>query len=195
MYRNYEDSAIQASRGDRVATGLLTAVLLAVAISAAVYGLLVLATAAKEIIVAVITAAASLLSAVFAYAFQRAKDREMAAIQKHREMELAARRTKQENYSRILDRLAPYIRDPERAGDEFSTAYLQTWVAGSVAVLQGVQQFLERRDYQSLDMLLHAMRDDLSLEERGSDRALREITSKDLFPVPAPTPSSQGLRR
>lgn len=196
MHRNRElDSAIYVSRADRAATGLLAAVLLAVAIGATAYGLLVLAAAAKEIIVAVIAGAASLLSAVFAYAFQRAKDREMAAMQRHREIELATRKAKQENYSRILERLAPYIRDPERSGDEFSTAYLQAWVAGSVAVLRSTQRFLDRRDYQSLDSLLRAMRDDLTDEEGESALALSELTSEALFPAPAPTPSPQGLRK
>lgn len=196
MHSNREvDSAIYVSRGDRVATGLLAAVFLAVAIGATAYGLLVLAAAAKEIIVAVLAAATSLLSAVFGYAFQRAKDREMATMQRHREIELATRKAKQENYSRILERLAPYIRDPDRSGDEFSTAYLQAWIAGSVAVLQGTQQFLDQRDYRSLDALLRAMRDDLTDEEWGSSRALQDLTSETLFPAPAPTPSPQGLRK
>lgn len=191
MDRYDMDQAIYVTRRDRVAAGMLAALLLAVAIAAAGYGLIVLAAAAKEILVSVVAAAASLLSAVFAYAFQRTKDLELAAVQRRRELEVAERKTKQENYARILERLAPYVRNAGQAGDGFTTAYLHTWVTGSREVVAKTAKFLEDRNYQALDALLCAMRDDLRVDWSSSDYALRDITSKGLFPVPKP-PSGLG---
>lgn len=188
------DSAIFISRSDRMVTGVLAAILLAVAIGAAAYGFLAVVEGVKEIIVAVIAGAASLLSAIFVYAFQRAKDREMAAMQRHREIELATRKVKQENYSRILGGIAAYVREPEEHGDQLTTSYLQAWVAGSADVLRDTQRFLDRRDHQTLDSLLRSMRVDLNDFESNSISDLSELTSMTLFRVPAPKPPPQGLR-
>lgn len=195
----------------RSSSGWLALFLLTVAVAATLYGLIVLGSAAKEILVAVIAASASLLSAVFAYAFQRARDMEKAARQRERELEsaaiqrerelelaairhrreldLAAKKIKQDNYTRILEKLAPYIRNPTAAGDEFTTAYLHAWVVGSIDVLREVDEFLKKRDWKSLDRLLGAMREDLALELGES---LEGLSSIDLFPTP---PSPGGLQR
>lgn len=177
----------------RLLTGILAAILLLTAIGAAAYGLIVLVDAGKEILVAVIAAAASLLSAVFAYVFQRNKELELAAVQKDRELELAAvhqekelaviqRKTMQDNYARVLDRLAPYIRNPSHNGDDFTTAHLFTWVVGSPEVVALTSRFMRERTPDSLDALLLAMRKDLALETRP----LREVSTQELFPIPAP---------
>ena len=186
MNTTSQPSAIANPPQERLAAGLIAGIFLVVAVAAAGYGLIVLVSAAKEILVAVIAASASLLSAVFAYAFQRAKDIELAAIQRRRELEGAERKVKQENYARILESLAPYIRNPERTGDNFTTAYLYTWITGSVAVVEAVNAFLKNQNSKTLDALLRTMRDDLTLEKWGSDQALKAISSEGLFPVPAP---------
>jgi hypothetical protein len=121
------------ARTNRLATALLALCLLGIAVATAAYGLIVLGSAAKEILVSVITASTALLSAVFAYAFQRAKDIELASIQKQRELEIAA------------------------------TAQLHAWVTGSADVLLAVEAFRQKRNWMTLDHLLAAMRRDLSL--------------------------------
>jgi hypothetical protein len=173
------------ARTNRLATALLALCLLGIAVATAAYGLIVLGSAAKEILVSVITASTALLSAVFAYAFQRAKDIELASIQKQRELEIAAKKTKQDNYARILERLAPYIRDPMKAGDDFTTAQLHAWVTGSADVLLAVEAFRQKRNWMTLDHLLAAMRRDLSL---GDHRDLNNLSSQGMFPAPAPPP-------
>lgn len=178
------------ARKNRFVTGLLSVCLLGIAVATAAYGLIVLGSAAKEILVSVITASMTLFSAVFAYAFQRAKDIELAFIQKQRELEIATRKTKQENYARILERLSPYIRNPTKAGDDFTTAQLHTWVTGSIDVLLAVDAFRQKRDWVTLDQLLAEMRRDLSL---GDNRDLRNVSSKGMFPVPTPQPPEGGL--
>jgi hypothetical protein len=189
--RNLEDE-FRLGRTNHLASGLMAGLLLTVAIVAVWYGLVVLGGIAKEILVSVVAAAASLLSAVFTYGFQRAKDVELAAIQKRREMELAERKVKQENYARILQNLAPYIRDPNGAADDFTTAYLHTWVTGSDNVVLRVYEFLDKRSDVTLDGLLYAMRADLRLELAPSN-LLEGLSSRALFVAPPPPPAKKGL--
>jgi hypothetical protein len=172
----------------RTLTGILAASLLLTAVGAAAYGLIVLTNVAKEILVAVIAAAASLLSAVFAYVFQRNKELELASVQRDRELEIIQRKTMQENYTRVLEKLAPYVRNPNQGGDDFTTAHLFTWVVGSPKVVGLTSLFIHERTPENLDALLLAMRSDLALESWRLD----EATTSGLFPVP---PSLGGLRQ
>lgn len=184
-------------RRDRLAAAAIAGLFLLIAVVAAAYGLIVVLAATKEILVAVIAGAVALLSTVFAYVFTRAKDLEMAAIQKQRELELAAvnkrrelelaeRKVKQENYYRILERLSTYIYEPRAGSDTFATAFLQTWVSGSIAVVEAIDAFQKNPSYPALDALLHAMRDDLTLEGEGSDHFRLSVSTSGLFPAPEP---------
>lgn len=194
-------------RWQRLATGILTILLFLVAIGAIIYGLTTAVKAVTDIIVATIAGVTSLLSAVFAYIFQRTKDLEMAQIQHEldlnlakdhhqKETNLSIRKTKQENYARILEKLAPYIRNPSKNSDDFTTAYLHTWVMGSPAVVQAVGDFLKSRDFKSLDKLLLAMRKDLRHldAEDYYEYALDNVSSKGLFPPPPSVEPEQGLK-
>ena len=143
----------------------------------------------------VVAACASLLAAIFTYVFQRAKDVELDTIQKRKELELAERRTKQENYTRVLERLAPYIREPTEKAADFTTAYLHTWVVGSHTVLKCIYDFLNEPNDKVLDALLRAMRADLTLESEDQFRSLTGLTSEKLFlPIP-PSPGKPGMKR
>src|SRR5438552_980664 len=167
----------------RLLSGAIAVVFLLIVVGAAGYGLIVLVGAAKEILVVVIVVSASLLSAIFGYVFQRNKELEMAAVQRNKELELAQRKVMQDNYSRILERLAPYIRNPKQSSDDFSTAHLFTWVTGSAEVVRLSSTFMKAKDPESLDELLRAMRKDLMFYDSGS---LQGVTTRELFPVPEP---------
>jgi hypothetical protein len=190
--------------GQRIAAAILTLVLLSIAIGAAAYGFIVFATLAKEILVSVIAGVASLLAVVFTYVFQRArelelasivreKDLELAQVARAKELEMAERKLKQENYARILERLAPFVRQPDKAGDDFTTAYLYTWICGSADVVVLTNTFLKERNFTSLDNLLKAMRREFRLDNIKihnvslpgfTNEIPSSITSENLFPRP-----------
>lgn len=174
------------SKVDRISAAILAGVFLLVAVGAAAYGLLVIAEAAADVIVAVITASATLFAAVFGYVFQRLKELELAAVQRRQELELQERNTKQENYKRVLEELAPFLRNPREEADAFTTAHLLTWVVGSPKVVMLTGELMTARNSGTLDNLLFAMRQDLEPDQRKGFTRPEEMTTKGLFPVPEP---------
>ncbi len=140
-----------------------------------------LSTPLKDVIAAIgafITGLLSLVSAALGYVLTRMKEVEMAGMQRMRELEImelqknaemaaAYRATKQKNYERIIETLAPHVRKHEQASDNFSTAYLHTWVIGSTEVLTAMQKFLDTPSSLTLDEVLMAMRQDLAVGTEG----------------------------
>jgi len=161
-------------------TGLFAGFFLFIAFGTAWYGLFFLVDAAKEIIVASITGAASLLTIIFGYMFQRERELELAAFQRWKELESAEHQVKEKNYSRIIERLAKYIRNSTENLDEFTTAHLYLCVIGSSEVVTASSNFIETKNFKDLDDLLKAMRKDLSMENSGD---ATNLTTKNLFPV------------
>lgn len=171
------------SRLERGIVGQVAAFFFFVSVIAAAYGVVVLLGTAKEILVAVIAAAATLLSAIFGYLFQRTKELELAWLHRKQELEFQQRRVTQENYGRIIQGLASFIRNPKQSADDFATAHLFTWVTGSPEVVLLTLEFIEQPNPSILDRLLLEMRRDLSLE---TDRNLLELSTAPLFQVPEP---------
>jgi hypothetical protein len=79
------------------------------------------------------------------------------------------------------------VRNPTKANDEFMTAYLHSWVVGSVTVVEGIYKFIKSKDADSFDKVLQAMRKDLTLSNEDlpvSEGDLKKLTISGLFPAP-----------
>lgn len=189
----------------RTAYGVGSAICIVIAGAILIYAAQILGHALKEAITAVFAGLFSIFSAVLGFIFTRLKEVEASGNQRMRELEKleqqslreleklerqkylelqAAERTKkQQNYERVIETLAPYIRKEPTADDKFATAYVHTWVVGSSAVLIAVQKFLNTPSYQTLDAVLMAMREDMELGDPASHFSTDpvEFTSRGLF--------------
>lgn len=184
----------------RTAYGVGALLCIVVASGLLIYVIHTLSPVFKEVVAAVaaiITGLLSIVSAALGFVFTRMKELEMAGLQRMRELEkiewqknvelqAADRATKQKNYERIIEALAPHIRKQAEGADKFSIAYLHTWVIGSTEVLAAMQKFLDAPASSTLDTVLLAMRRDLTLDTEDSQFDLNSgqgghFTSRGLF--------------
>jgi hypothetical protein len=138
-------------------------VIIAVVGLASWYGIHETVNAVLKIAVAIIGAAAILLGAILTH-----------ALTTLREQHLEQRRHMQENYKNLVERIAPYVRDPKNS-DDFETIHLHSWVVGSPRVVSCTQTFMAERSPDALRQLLAAMRSDLGLREAPKGVSLENI--------------------
>ena len=117
----------------------------------------------------------------------------MVAILNHttaviRAEESEKRRAKQENYRRVVKRLANYVRSQRNDKDLFECAHLETWVYGSTQVVELAQDFMAEGGNDRIKELLLAMRKDIGLDLGG----LNEMEIEFLTLPKITTPENMG---
>jgi len=119
----------------------------------------------------------------------------MVAILNHataviRAEESEKRRAKQENYRKVVERLAKYVGSQRDDHDFFESAHLETWVYGSSQVVELAQDFMDKCGNDRIKKLLLAMRKDIGLDLEGLENL--EVI---FFPIPQKTtPETMGER-
>ena len=142
--------------------GALWAIVLIITIGAAIYGLRETAEAVSKIVVAIIGATAILLGAIVTH-----------ALTSLREQRIEIQRQRQENYGKLLEKLATFVRDPKKEADEFTKVHLYSWVVGSAEVVESTTEFMKKRSKDNLRKLLLAMRNDVGLP--GTTASLDQV--------------------
>lgn len=138
--------------------GLLWAVVIAITLASATFGLRATLDSTAKIVVAIIGASAILMGAILSHVFTAA-----------REQQLERQRRVQENYKALVSKLTPFVRSPKAQLDEITSIYFDCCVIGSAEVIRLTASFLKTRSRRDLGEMLTAMRLDIGLPEAKLD--------------------------
>lgn len=106
------------------------------------------------------------------------------ALTSLREQRIEIQRQRQNNYASLLEKLASFVRNPDKETDNFTKVHLYSWVVGSAEVVESTTEFMKKPSRDSLTKLLRAMRKDVGLPETTAS-----LDQKVLGPVKPEAPA------